>query len=82
MDEVNDCAHLVVVGHYALRHYAQSGLRLWACQDCRLRFYPACSVCVTEGHRGEAHPTDSLTDYGTLDQPTPPDSSGSTRDQS
>lgn len=25
----------------------------WACDNCRRRFYPACSECVSIGHRGE-----------------------------
>lgn len=29
---------------------------LWACRECRLRFYPACSVCVDVGHRNVVHP--------------------------
>jgi hypothetical protein len=29
--------------------------RLWGCDDCGRRFYPACPTCVTVGHRGERH---------------------------
>ena len=30
-------------------------LRMWACSDCNIRFYPACEICVTIGHRSEIH---------------------------
>jgi hypothetical protein len=33
-------------------------IRMWACSDCRIRFYPACKVCVSVGHRGEEHVED------------------------
>ena len=35
-------------------------VRLWACDDCKRRFYPACPECVTIGHRDEetAHEPD------------------------
>jgi hypothetical protein len=28
---------------------------MWACSDCNIRFYPACEICVTIGHRSEIH---------------------------
>lgn len=31
--------------------------RMWACSDCKIRFYPACRVCVNIGHRNEKHET-------------------------
>lgn len=34
---------------------AEPKLRMWACADCNRRFYPACPVCVSVGHRGEDH---------------------------
>ena len=30
-------------------------LRMWACSECKIRFYPACEICVTIGHRNEVH---------------------------
>jgi hypothetical protein len=32
--------------------------RMWACDACNIRFYPACEVCVSIGHRGEVHVED------------------------
>lgn len=29
---------------------------MWACHDCKLRFYPACRTCVDVGHRNVVHP--------------------------
>ena len=29
--------------------------RMWSCADCGRRFYPACSVCISVGHRNEDH---------------------------
>ena len=46
------CAHVVVTTYGD----GESGPRLWACADCSLRFYPACSVCVDVGHRNIDHP--------------------------
>lgn len=28
---------------------------MWACAECSRRFYPACSVCVSVGHRNIVH---------------------------
>jgi hypothetical protein len=33
---------------------------MWACADCKLRFYPACLICGV-GHRGEVHVEDEDT---------------------
>jgi len=30
-------------------------LRMWACSDCNIRFYPACEICISVGHRNEEH---------------------------
>lgn len=47
-----ECGHPRV-----LRWADESGeVRLWACEDCRRRFYPACPECVDVGHRDETHP--------------------------
>lgn len=37
-------------------------IQVWACEDCRVRFYPACASCVDIGHRDGVHPP-------TLDEP-------------
>ena len=29
--------------------------RLWACSECKVRFYPACRTCVDIGHRNVDH---------------------------
>lgn len=36
--------------------------RLWACGDCKLRFYPACRTCVEVGHRNVDHPPATLSE--------------------
>lgn len=48
---MSDCRHPVV------ETYAAEGgePRLWACTECHIRFYPACWLCVSVGHRGEVH---------------------------
>jgi hypothetical protein len=33
--------------------------RIWACSECRVRFYPACPTCVDVGHRNVVHPLDA-----------------------
>ena len=40
-------------GHMALTRWTGGpGVDdIWACSDCRRRFYPACPQCVTVGHR-------------------------------
>jgi hypothetical protein len=47
--------------HPAITVFMEEGggpIRMWACSDCRIRFYPACKVCVSVGHRGEEHVED------------------------
>lgn len=31
---------------------------MWACNDCNIRFYPACPICIDVGHRSENHVDD------------------------
>lgn len=47
-----ECRHSTITTHTAV----EGDIRLWACADCRLRFYPACSICVDVGHRSGEHP--------------------------
>ena len=47
-----DCAHVLVETFGD----GENGPSLWACADCRLRFYPACRTCVDVGHRNIEHP--------------------------
>jgi hypothetical protein len=44
-------------GHHTIVAYATVGEppAVWACQDCALRFYPACRTCVDVGHRNVDH---------------------------
>lgn len=37
--------------HDDLVTFRGGGSRFWACGNCSLRFYPACRLCVTVGHR-------------------------------
>jgi hypothetical protein len=46
------CAHIVITTFGD----GENGPSLWACADCRLRFYPACRTCVDVGHRNIEHP--------------------------
>lgn len=46
------CAHIVITTFGD----GENGPSLWACEDCRLRFYPACRTCVDVGHRNIEHP--------------------------
>jgi len=45
-------------GHPEVDRYTtiEGKARLWACNDCKLRFYPACPQCRVNGHRDERHP--------------------------
>lgn len=38
---------------------SDGSMRMWACVDCRRRFYPACSICVSIAHRDD-HESDAL----------------------
>lgn len=46
------CAHIVITTFGD----GENGPSLWACEDCRLRFYPACRTCVDVGHRNIERP--------------------------
>lgn len=50
------CKHLRVETHRNDEH----GIGLWACSDCKRRFYPACPECVVVGHRGAHTPGEPL----------------------
>lgn len=41
----------------------------WSCDNCHLRFYPACVECVDIGHRAGEHPAPVATDVATLPRP-------------
>lgn len=60
-----ECRHWSIVTWRADREFGE-GPRLWACEDCGRRFYPACPTCVTVGHRNEAH-AEAAAAAGTLD---------------
>ena len=45
------CRHDLIITYAP----SSSDERIWACNDCNKRFYPACSTCVDVGHRGEVH---------------------------
>jgi hypothetical protein len=42
--------------HPLIERYRNEGadISMWACTDCKRRFYPACEECVVVGHR-EGH---------------------------
>jgi len=48
-------------GHQRLERFTppDEAFALWACGDCKLRFYPACPTCVEVGHRNVVHPLDA-----------------------
>jgi len=48
---MTDCRHGVITTFAE----ANGPHRMWACEDCRIRFYPACRTCVDVGHRFEEH---------------------------
>ena len=43
-----DCLHDVVWSHVSEQ---DPTIRIWACGNCQRRFYPACPICVDNGHR-------------------------------
>ena len=47
-----ECPHIDVTTFGS----AETGPLLWACDECKRRFYPACQVCVDVGHRNIEHP--------------------------
>jgi hypothetical protein len=49
---MSDCRHATV----GTLRSEDDTVRVWACDECGRRFYPACPTCVTVGHRGETHP--------------------------
>jgi len=48
-----ECRHLSIQTYT----FDEGEPALWACNDCRLRFYPACKKCISVGHRGVEHIT-------------------------
>ena len=46
-----------VCRHPYITIYAEEDgpLRMWACAECGIRFYPACETCISVGHRNEKH---------------------------
>jgi len=58
-----DCEHNVIVTFRGELHGLPADGSMWACSECRRRFYPVCPTCVDVGHRNVVHPDSS--------QPTP-----------
>lgn len=42
-----DCRHSLIERHRNAEH----DLSMWACADCKRRFYPACEQCISACHR-------------------------------
>jgi hypothetical protein len=47
-----DCGHLTIQTY---TDAVTGEAHIWACADCKRRFYPACETCVSIGHRNEVH---------------------------
>lgn len=45
--EPRTCRHLSI----NVSRNDEYDITIWACAECRRRFYPACEECVTVGHR-------------------------------
>jgi hypothetical protein len=43
---MTECPHPSI-----LRFVGDNVPSMWACASCSLRFYPACPICVSVGHR-------------------------------
>ena len=50
---ISECHHLSIQTYT----FDDGEPALWACNDCQLRFYPACKKCISIGHRGVEHTT-------------------------
>lgn len=64
MKNIKQCAHWHVETYRNDKH----GIGFWACFNCKLRFYPACNICITVGHRKghEEHEADIAAGSGSI----------------
>ncbi len=52
-----DCEHSEITTYRLGPEASEAAgqVAMWACASCGRRFYPACEICITVGHRGVVH---------------------------